>query len=92
MSFRELQAAQQLDGSRQQGSGNYLKKKIQNKGMSRHKNTNKSTRGLQETYIAIAHMRTQEFQQEKSRTLRDEQSSPSGQTPDFQEKTPALSS
>jgi hypothetical protein len=27
MSFRELQAAQQLDGSRQQGSGNYLKKR-----------------------------------------------------------------
>jgi hypothetical protein len=26
MSFQDLQAAQQLDGSRQQGSGNYVKK------------------------------------------------------------------
>jgi hypothetical protein len=58
MSFQEPQVALKLDGSRRQGSGKYLKN-LTEQDISSRKNTTKSTRGLQETYIAIAHMRIQ---------------------------------
>jgi hypothetical protein len=55
MHSQEPQFAQKLDDPRLQGSSKYLKNK-EIKEYKITKNETKSTRGIQETHIATAHM------------------------------------